>query len=471
MAGAFGALGGDASAIKDNPAGLGIYRKSELVGSMNVMMQNSTSVWNDVTSIYENPYKTGFNNFSLVFAIPTSENGSVGSGLVSSNWSFSYNRLKDFNRSMNIKSGASSSSITDYMAYFSNGITASELEQINNPYDNMYVPWISVAAFNGYLMNPKNGNQWESVLDDGQSVIPLYKLTEKGHLDEYSIGWAGNFSNSFYLGATVNFQSLNYTHIAKYTEDFGYQNNMILGDTIYSKGNGMNLNIGCIFRPTNYLRLGLSLQTPSIYSISDNYYSTLKYDIDTIGYGSVVSPLPPSNDFKLQGPLKINASAALIVGKKGTVSVEYNYSNTTGMQLLDKDGNNENFILENEKMKTNLNNLQTVKIGGEYKVTDNFSLRAGYANSSNANNPDVYKKMYENSVRMDPQYFIHNSTNYLTAGFGYREASWFIDFAYVNKIIDETFHPYDYSSLNIKPTAASVITKSNNLVVTLGLKF
>ncbi len=30
MAGAFGALGGDASSIKDNPAGLGIYRSSEI---------------------------------------------------------------------------------------------------------------------------------------------------------------------------------------------------------------------------------------------------------------------------------------------------------------------------------------------------------------------------------------------------------------------------------------------------------
>ena len=29
MAGAFGALGGDASSIVDNPAGLGIYRSSE----------------------------------------------------------------------------------------------------------------------------------------------------------------------------------------------------------------------------------------------------------------------------------------------------------------------------------------------------------------------------------------------------------------------------------------------------------
>src|SRR5665647_3418232 len=57
MGGAFGALGGDASAIKDNPAGLGIYRKSELSGTMNIMMQNTTSNWNDVKSIYDNPYK------------------------------------------------------------------------------------------------------------------------------------------------------------------------------------------------------------------------------------------------------------------------------------------------------------------------------------------------------------------------------------------------------------------------------
>jgi len=39
MAGAFGALGGDPSAIKDNPAGLGIYRKSELTLTADALMQ------------------------------------------------------------------------------------------------------------------------------------------------------------------------------------------------------------------------------------------------------------------------------------------------------------------------------------------------------------------------------------------------------------------------------------------------
>ena len=43
MGGAFGALGADASAIKDNPAGLGIYRSSELSATMNVFSQRSTA--------------------------------------------------------------------------------------------------------------------------------------------------------------------------------------------------------------------------------------------------------------------------------------------------------------------------------------------------------------------------------------------------------------------------------------------
>jgi len=466
MGGAFGALGGDASAIKDNPAGLGIFRKSELSGTMNLTMQNTTSKWNDVKSIYENPYKTGLNNFSLIFAMPISVVD--GSGLVSSNWSFGYNRLKDFNRNMNIKSGASASSITDYMGYFTGGIPSNDLSETNNynPYDNEFVPWISIAAYNGYLIDPLANNQWRTALGDNQLVTPSYYLTEKGHLDEYSLGWAGNFSNSFYFGATVNFQSLNYTHIGNYSEDFGSGEYMNIGDTVYSKGNGMNLSIGCIFRPIDYLRLGLSIQTPSIYTITDNYYSTMKSNLrDTLR--TLVSPLPPPNEFKLQGPLKINASAALILGKKGIVSVEYDFSNNSGMQLMDVDNNNAKFTKENERMKTNLNNVQTIKIGGEYKLTNSFALRAGFANTSNANNPDAYKQMYENTVRMDPQFFIHNSTNYLTAGFGYREASWFVDFAYVNKILDETFYPYDSSSL----TGASVITKTNNVVVTLGLKF
>ncbi|MEI8085381.1 MAG: outer membrane protein transport protein [Paludibacter sp.] len=482
MAGAFGALGGDASAIKDNPAGLGIYRKSELVGSMSIMLQNSTSNWKDMKGNdsygYGDMYKTGFNNFSLVFASPILHNENQSTGLLSSNWSFGYNRLKDFNRTMNIKSGASSSSLTDFMGYFTRNIPYADLKYTSSyePFSNNNVPWLSVLAFEGGLMkefvNPSNQtDHWESFLNGSETVTPSYFLTEKGYLDEYSIGWAGNFSNMLYLGATANLQSINYTSTSTYSELFGSGGGFDLKNTIISKGTGVNLNVGAILRPTDFLRFGLAFHTPTIYAMNDQYSATLNYDTDI--KSSISTPTDGVNEFQLQGPMQVNASAALVVGKKGIISAEYDFSNYTGTRLMNKDGNAEDYTAENNGMKDMLNDVTTIKIGGEYKLTDNFSLRAGYANMSVATKAEAQKYMVKNTIRTDTEYFLHNGTNYITAGFGYREASWFIDFALMHKILDEHYMSFNSNLLNPEyaVTPASVSTVTNNLVVTLGLKF
>ena len=226
MAGAFGALGGDASAIKDNPAGLGIYRTSEITGTLNGLTQNSTSNWKYLNNGalnnsygYDNLYKIGFNNFSYVKASPTFRSENSSDGLLSSNWSFSYNRLKSFNRNSTIKSGQSSSSITDYMAYFTGNIKSSDLSSSNDPYNNTSIPWISELAYQGYLIDTVAGmSSWSSILGLSEKVLPSYTIRETGYVDEYSLGWAGNISNMLYLGATINLQSIDYTASTQYSE-------------------------------------------------------------------------------------------------------------------------------------------------------------------------------------------------------------------------------------------------------------
>jgi len=470
MAGAFGALGGDASAIKDNPAGLGIYRKSEITGTYNFMMQKSSSTWND-TKGNDDLYKTGFNNFSYVIAVPTwkSKNGSMN-GLLNSNWSFAYNRLKNFNRRSTIKSEATTSSITQFMGNFTKGTSVDNLD--NDPYDNMEIPWISILAYQGFLINPIAGtNNWMPVIGDNEKITPTYTLQENGYIDEYSFGWAGNFSNMFYLGATVNLQSINYKAVSQYDEAFGGGRGMILENTTYTSGNGLNLNVGTIIRPVDFLRIGLSLRTPSIYKLTDNNFSKLDYYISSVDNGYSDSPTGYNNSYQLQNPMQINASAALIIGKKGLVSAEYVYSDYTTSKFRDENGDAANFSEENAGMKDMLKAVQTIKIGGEFRLTNNFSLRAGYANMSAATQPNADKLMRYNTTRSDTEYFQHNSTNYITGGFGYHEASWYIDFAYMNKIADETFYPYNSNELNAKANSATVLTTSNNAVVTLGFKF
>lgn len=471
MGGAFGALGGDASSIKDNPAGLGIYRKSELVATYDAMMQSTTSKWNSVSSVTEAPYKSAFSNFSFVVASPTwkSENGS-SDGLLSSNWSFGYNRLKNFNRSLNIKSGSSNSSISKYISYFSDGLTAADLKYQSGyePFDNKNVPWISVLAFEGKLMKNNSGT-WNALLALNESVTPSYKLTESGHIDEYSLGWAGNFSNVFYLGTTLNLRKINYSATTNYAEKFGTVGSMSLNNALTTVGSGANLSIGTIIRPTDYLRFGLSLQTPTIYDLSDTYSPALVFDTDTFGISKPTSAA--TNDFQLQEPLKVNLSGALILGKKAIVSAEYEYKNYSGTRLMDVNGDVNVYSAENDAMATVMNNNGLLKVGAELKVTDNFSIRAGYANSKAASKSNAEKFMPLNTVRTDIEYFLHNNTNYFTTGFGYRESNWFVDVAFVNKVVDQSFYPYNSNKLEVAVQPASVITINNNVLVSLGFKF
>lgn len=474
MAGAFGALGGDASAIKDNPAGLGVYRTSEVSGTFNIAIQNSNSTWNS-TSGKDNLSRLNFSNFSYIKTIPTFNSLNSNYGLLSSNWSFAYNRLKSFNRNSTIKSGSSASSITDYMAYFTGSIPSADLSPNNgDPYQNINVPWISELAYQGYLINetaPGNANAWSPLLSPGEMVTPTYTLQETGYMDEYSIGWAGNFSNMFYLGTTLNLQSIDYTAQSRYSEEFGGGGRMALNNTVNTSGTGFNLNIGAIIRPTDMIRLGVSVHTPTIYSLTDNNYSSLDYYINQTTHGNTSTPTGSSN-YQLNNPWKFDASAALVIGQKGLISAEYDYSMNTNAEFYDEDGNKQNFIYENAGIKDMLKDVQTIKIGGEYRLTNNISLRAGYAYmSGGTNNSKADKLMQSATTRSDTEYFQNNRADYITAGFGYREASWFIDFAYVNKVLDETFYPYNSNSLAVAVNPASVKTTNNNFVVTLGFKF
>jgi len=470
MAGAFGALGGDASAIKDNPAGLGIYRRSEVVGTLNLSLQNSEATWDGKTS-NDNLYKVGFNNFSYILSNQTiSDNG-----LLNSNWSFSYNRLKNFNRNVRISGNPSTSSLSDYMAYVTSNaeITSNNIfhgSDLN--YDNEYIPFLSIMGFDAHLIAEKTDG-WKSDLKDGETVTPTYKSQERGGINEYSVGWGGNFDNTFFLGVTGNIQTVDYNINSSYSEAFNNRfGGFTLRNSFSASGVGINLKVGGIIMPTDFWRLGLSISTPTFYALTYSYKSNIQSDLYYAAEDTVIggkSDNYGSYDFNLQTPIDLTLSTAFILRNQGLISFEYDFKDYTTNKFSPKAGDDYDYASENEGMKVMLDKSHTFKVGAEYKLTDNFSLRAGYAYTTSATKSDANQLVLYNTTRNDAEYFNHNSTKYLTAGFGYREAGWFLDFAYVRKTIDETFYPYNAAIIAVN--GASVITNNNNLVATLGFKF
>ena len=482
MGGAFGALGGDASAIKDNPGGLAIYRTSEITGTASLLYQNSNSTWNGNGSS-DNLLNTGFNNFSYVIATPTFRSQSGNTGLLGSNWSFSYNKLKSFDRNSTVKAVNSGSSITDYMGYFTGNINSADLSNANsstyNPYDNVNVPWISVVGYNGWLINETvtaGTSSWSSLLSAGELVSPSYSIQERGSIDEYSIGWAGNFSNEVFIGLTGNLQSVNYSMNSQYLENFGNGGGMTLSNSLSTTGVGVNMNLGAIYRPMDMLRFGFAVHSPTVYGLSDTNSANMDYYLSATNNGNFDTPIA-SNTYLLSTPWKINASAAIILGQKGLISGEYDVSFNKNSYFMDRTYSTHNYTEENSGIPTMLQNVQTLKLGAEYKYTTNLAFRVGFANLSAGTSPTADLLLQPYTTRTDVQYFLNNNTKFYTVGLGYREAGWYIDLAYVNKSVNETFFAYNTNKLKeLNPSLVAVIpanvnTISNNVVVTFGLKF
>lgn len=110
MAGAYGALGGDLSVMAANPAGIGVYRKSDLGISLTWSGNNVDSKFNGVyTSDFENSFRP--TNAGFVIAQP-----SYSDGWKFINYGFSYNQLADYNSAFSIHGNNTSSSILDWEA-------------------------------------------------------------------------------------------------------------------------------------------------------------------------------------------------------------------------------------------------------------------------------------------------------------------------------------------------------------------
>jgi hypothetical protein len=478
MAGAFGALGGDPSAIKDNPGGLGIYRSSEISGSLNLNIQETQTQWLKGNTSTEGLYLPLFNNFSFIMSFPAS-----GTSLKYSNIAITINRLKDFDRSMRINgSSGSKSSITDYLSYFSDGILADDLyhDDDYNAYGNIYVPWLSVLAANtGLIFQEEGETYWSSLLKPEETVAPSYTMREKGYLNEYAFSWAGNFNNRLFLGITMNIYDLFYSAYADYYESFSEGGNMSLLNTFNSDASGLGLKLGAIYTPFNSLRLGFALQAPVFFTVKNYHYADMNsaYEAET-GPVSYHEKTPEAsyedNKYKIQGPLTYNISGSYIIGKRALIGVEYGISHNEQSKFMDLEKNTFDYSYENDSIRTLFATQGLLKVGGEFKLTDKFAIRAGYAMANPVILSRIGKEFIPNTIRTDVAYLVpKGNANYWSAGFGYREGRWYIDLAVINKTYSERFYPYNYKKLDTtrRIDPGKVNTTNFNIVTTLGFRF
>ena len=469
MGGAFGALGGDGTGIMINPAGLGLYRSSEIYFTLSLNATQLKTDWQNTIN-QDNKVKYNFDNLSFVGYYPTGN-----TGLSALNFAFSYNRLKNFNRSYSASGHDMNTSLTDYIAAITNGIYYDDMNVGGkygryDPYAIRNIPWLSTLGWLGYLINDDTDDSYSGLFPDEQPASRL-KVNERGYINTYDFSLGGNFGDKFYLGLTFSLTNLFYHWDSSYGETFK-QGKIGLDNYFETKGAGYQVTVGGIWRPSDFLRLGIAYHSPVWYKLTDYYQgnTVAKYS-NTDEWA--ITPDDAQTDYRLNTPSAWVFSAAGILGTKAVVSLDYEVKDYRGMKLMDEQGSSKddsNGFIE-EDFKT----ASTLRAGLEYRFTPQFSGRLGY---SYAQNP--YEKTFKNGGREAmiigtiPHYTIDGDVNYFTAGIGYRfTPNFYLDATFVFRTQND--HLYYYPSVfgddPVQSTPALLTNRAYKGLVTLGYKF
>jgi long-subunit fatty acid transport protein len=490
MAGAFGALGGDVSVMGNNPAGLGVYRSSEWVITLVQTTPKTTASWGNSTTTNKDRAKLSIDNFACVGSFNTRQE----EGIVSWTAGFSYNKLKDFRRTYTMTGQAIPASISDYIAEHSR-YGMDELDDPDNAYNND-VSWLSTLGYQAGLIdyfneevNPRSafGSFGQ---DEGYSPYPMSKATlevqEQGAIDHYNLAAAINISNYLFAGISMAITNMDYTYSSQYDEKFNNDDDLFLHNTLITKGSGFSLNVGLIARPTDFLRIGLAYHSPVWYTMTDYFYSQAGSSVtiepneageDQYWKRSAATPEGAFSKYLYRSPDKWLFSTAAIFGQSALLSVDYELTNFGNMALFDFYTSQENRPV-NDEIKANMDQTATLRIGGEYKLTPQLALRAGWSYTQSAVSGVLGKGFTGGEAVIAgtiPHFTIDKGTTAYSLGAGYRFSSnFYSDIACVLSSYKE--EAYAFPDLLILDNTdhsipAPLNTQRLRVALTLGYKF
>ncbi|WP_159517356.1 OmpP1/FadL family transporter [Sunxiuqinia indica] len=439
MGNAFGALGGDFTSASINPAGLGVYRSNEFVITSQF---GKTAV--DATylgqSASDSKYNFSVPNIGYVASI--GNENSLGGSLVGLTFGVGYNRLNNFNMKRMVEADNANSTLLDNF--------------VANANDNNWSNFYEELAWQTFLINEDELGYHNVIDDEGYGQSQRKSFTQKGALDEFILSLAANFNHKFYLGATVGIHNVDFTETTSLHE-YGTNNNDVFNEYTFNTylnttGTGFNVKLGALYKPIDALRLGVAIHTPTFYRLHDSFdnsmYSSLNFEE---GQYSALSPLG-DYDYDLETPMKAVFSAAYIIGKSGILSVDYEYVDYSTIKLSDG-GNSYDFFDENQEIQNVYKSVGNLRIGAEYRLSGEFSLRGGYEYR-----PSPINSSYQPGFS-DPKY------SSFSGGLGYRQGNFFLDAAYKHALDDNYAEVYTGSDL-----ANYEITK-DQFILTLGFKF
>ncbi len=444
---AMGAVGADYSVAATNPAGLGLFKSSELSISPSFWNSATSADYSKVTS-NDSRFNFGLANLGFVFT-KNLESKKNPDGLKSITIAFGMNRQNDYsNRTFIEGTNDSSSMLTEY---------------VNILNDNHYNPGVVGEKFPydiGLAYNPNNNGLiyydnatglYNCDAPNG-GVYQEKSIKTRGSMNEFNLSLGMNLNDKIYLGATIGIPSIHYVESSTYRElkqdtSIHYFQSLTYNQYLETRGTGVNLKLGVIYRPFNWVRIGAAVHTPTYYgNMRDSWHSSMNAVFDDNGHDDAVSP-DGYFDYQMATPFHAIGSLAFIIGNYGLITGEYEYVDFGQARFYSSD---ESFKDVNTDIKNSYTSPVNVRAGTEWRI-GNLRIRGGFGFTG---------KPYKSALYNGEKYTV-------SGGLGYRGKHLYSDIAYIWSQTKDNYYLYDPTLVD----PSNNTTTTNNVVLTLGVRF
>lgn len=481
MGGAMEALGADVSTIGSNPAGIGLFRRSQLSVSGGLLMQSNGKEYGDGKKT-----NASFDQIGFVYTTRASR----GSNL---NFGFNYTKGKNFDFLLNAsgKLGNGSQNNQSYLKHVlgSENYGGFDVRKKDDAYIGFaspqanFVSWtwnqLDYLYFNTLLPDATTAGKFNNYLADSYT----FDKASTGYVGNYDFNISGSIQDQFYLGLAFGLKDIHYDSESRYNERLsnGVGDVSVL-DIRRITGTGFDITAGIIVRPiaSSPFRIGAYVKTPTWYDLTTSNVTRIDRNTNTSGkndWGKV----PNSYDYKLWTPWKFGLSLGHTVGNYLALGLTYEFEDHSTLDSRINDGGYYNDYYGtyyetssadksmNKHTKQALKGVSTLKMGAEYKPTSNLALRLGYNYISPKYNKDAQKDptiVSPGSAYSSSTDFVNwDSTNRFTFGIGYQINKFNVDLAYQYSMQKGTFYPFSTMNFSIHDTATGNTTSYSNQAV------
>lgn len=465
---------GDYNAFFTNPAGLGLIRRSYVGGSLSFLNAEESAAYRTTGfagTVDNTVSNTRLGHLAYLYKMPTVRGSLVIGG--------GFSQVQAFERDLLFEGENGNNSITDFFMPLPSEFSLEENgDGTFNPTFSRPLSFIAYEAF-GIDLDPDLATAYASGADVNPflpavtfgTVRQTGSVLEEGSLNEINLGAAVEAAPNLMVGASLNIPFGVYRFNRVFEEDdFQDDNDGSNGTTDFeglffeegfeSSIVGANLRLGVSSLVSPRIRLGLTVETPTYYTVEEDYTTRLETFFDNgdaFSYGDDFDEDAGMGSFQYEmiTPWRLGTGIAL---NQQNVSV---YGDLEFVDWSQMELNSDDFTFEDEnrRIRQDFSSVINTRVGVEFR-TNQLALRGGLAYQPD---PRDFDTRTAEGATLD------RSRTFLSAGLGYRFSDQMqLDVAWQQQRFDDQYLPY--TEVNEAPVVDEEVIR-NHLTVGVRVLF